>query len=173
MKQFEYDDIDEDELVNDTTIDRHSLDEHWENQATIHNKWSKRMRQVERLRNNYETKFRLKKAELFKRGRAGEYDLEGSMTDNALRNWVEDHPEFGKLLKSRNKYTSLVGLMQGILYSLNDRKISLEQETKLLLGGIYSEPNIPKEAKEGTEKQRIKKSQQNLNKKMKRKSKKL
>ena len=174
MKQFEYDDIDEDELVEDTTIDRHNLDEHWEVQAAINNKWSKRMRLVERLRNKYETDYRLLKAELFRRGRNGEFDIEGTMTDNALKNWVEDHEEFRKALRIRNKYTSIVGLLQSIMYTLNDRKKSLEEEVKLLLGGIYAEPNIPKEAKEGTEKQRTKSSQQKLNKKMKkRKPKKL
>ena len=61
-----YDIINEDELVDDTTIDRHNLDEHWEDQAAIHNKWSKRLRQAVRYQNKATTDYRLiKKITMF------------------------------------------------------------------------------------------------------------
>jgi len=162
-----YDIIDEDELVNDTEVDRYNLDELAENQASIHNKWMSRLRAAIKLKVKYVGLYRLKKAELFRRGRSGEFDLEGTMTDNALKNWVEDHPEFRKLMKKRDKYVALVDMLQGIMYTINQRKDSIEEEFKMYQSGYFAEPRIKNEAREEVHKHTHQKQRETLNKKMK------
>ena len=164
---IDYDIIDENELVEDTSIDRHSLDLHWQDQAAIHNKWSKRLRQALRLQEKHTTGYRLITAELFKRGRGGEFDLEGSMTDSAMKNWIESHPECVALLEKRNKYDALVNMLQGVLYTISQRRDALEQETKLFVSGYFAEPRIPTKAKEEVERETESELRKGLNKRMK------
>jgi len=164
-----YKKIEETTIAEDKKIDIYNL--HRENQINpsliekYGKKWAKARRKKKAADKNMKVVYAQKEKEV--RSNPEEYDIEGKVTEAAIKTAVSLSTEYEKAYKEYLDACEQEDLMDVGRDTVGDRRAALGEETKLFLAGYYSDPIIPKEFGEkqidkdkGKRKRLIKKSKE-------------
>jgi len=132
----------------DLEIDKYALDHEWEKQSQLYMKWSERYAEAVKERDVLQQKKKVLRAELDQKFRQKFIDEGSKFTENMIDSEIRRSAEFQKIQEELIEANKNVNVLDSAKWAMDSKKKALESMTSLWLGGYYSEPNIPAEAKE-------------------------
>jgi len=132
----------------DLEIDKYNLDEEWEKQPMLYMKWAEKHAEAVRKRDLTWQKKKVLKAELDGEVRKSFIEKGEKFTENIVDAEIRKKSEFKEVQKDLIEANEEVNVLESAKWAMEHKKKALESMTSLWIGGYYSEPKIPAQAKE-------------------------
>jgi len=132
----------------DLEIDKLDLDGEWTRQSLLFMKWAEETTKAQKKKDLLYQKRDLVKAEIDKEKRNNFIQKGEKFTEAIIDAEIKRDDRYQK---SQLEYISAVeeaSIFESAKWAMEHKKKALEMLTSLWIAGYYSEPNIPKEAKE-------------------------
>ena len=157
--------------TDDVKIDKYLLEEEWENQPALYEKWSMLYAEAVDEKNTMNRKLDVHRAqvEFDIRQNPKKYGFNNKPTVGEVNAMVSIDEEVQKLTRILNKKTKQVNILNGVKEALNHKKSALENLVKLFLAGYYTKPDVPKQYREKIEEDLRMKSNENIKDKLSKK----
>lgn len=132
----------------DLEIDKYALDEEWEKQSLLYMKWAERHAEAIKERDILWQKKKVLRAELDQEIRQS-FMYEGmKFTETLIDSKIRMRKEYQEVQERLIEANKNVNVLDSAKWAMDSKKKALENMTSLWLGGYYSEPRIPAEARE-------------------------
>jgi len=140
-------------LKDELRIDKYALDEEWQRQSLLYNKWAEAYAEAVEERDIAELELDVVEAELFESVKKDwrRYGLDRSPTDTRAKQIVKLQPQYREAYERYVKAKKNVNMIEAARRALEHKKKALEFITLLWLANYYAEPYVPKEARERME----------------------
>jgi len=141
----------ENEFQEDIKINRFRLDEEWERNPVLYDKWSKLAAAAERERMEADVDKDILRAKLYRRYRLDLAHSGEKYTDALIDACVKTDPEYRKAVEELIAMTESASIMLDKKWAFQQRKTSLEEIQQGILSGLYAKPNIMEDAEKARE----------------------
>lgn len=121
----------------DTTIDKHNLEDEWEKQAELYEKYAKAANNYYDAYNTLKQHYSVKRAEEEMLVRIGKKDIGCKITDKALSAYLDQETELVELNKEVAKAKYEYEMYNSAVFAMEHKKRALEYLTKLTLNNYY------------------------------------
>lgn len=154
----------------DTSVDKHNLEEEWTKQSSLFLKWGEAHAEAITEKDRAKEKLDIIKSEIDSdiRTRPEKYGFDKKPTEAAISSIILKHPKYTEVNNEVIKCNEEVNVLAVAKEAMNHKKKALENLTTLWVAGYYSDPDIPKEAKEIVAEKKTKLIKEKLNKKRQR-----
>jgi hypothetical protein len=127
----------ENEYDIDTSVDKNNLEEEWEKQADLYDKYSKLANNAYHAYNTLKNYYNVVKGKAELEARAGEVDIGCKMTEKAIAAYLEQAPVLVELNKEIAEAKYAYEMYNSAVFAMEHKKRALEYLTKLTLNNYY------------------------------------
>jgi hypothetical protein len=138
-------------LKDDISIDKYNLEDEWKRQPYVIYRWAALLAEAEKQVEVIKNRLELERSNLDAKVRTNpsEYGFKDSkVTETAIARALSSNEGLMKtqneLIEARRRY----GVINAAYQAINHKRPALENLVKLFLNNYYSEPYVPKEAKD-------------------------
>lgn len=131
----------------DILIDEHNLEGEWEAQSGLYMKWAEEHANAIFERDKKKVNLDIVYSKEDERVRNDAESENIRLTEAMIKARVLQSPKYSRAMDEYLEATKTANIMQAAKESMHSRRKALENLTQLFLGGYYSVPNIPAEAK--------------------------
>jgi len=155
----------------DIIIDKFQLEEEWQKQPYLFEKWSTRYAEAVDEKDRLKLKIEVVKADIENdiRNDPKKFGLGDKPTVNAIAAVVTTNEDVVTLTGAYLDAVKNSNILQGVKEAMNHRKSALENLVKLFLNSYYTKPDAPAEFVQKIEEEVAAESQEKIKKKLRKK----
>jgi len=144
-----------DDYKKDLAIDFHSMDKNWINHSANYMEWGEKWANAVAQRDRAKERLDVVKAELGKEIRTKAQETKTKITEAGINEEVILNSKYQEATNNVINTNEKVNIFYTTKTAFEHNKSALENMSRLMINGYWSEPSIPQEAKEKVYKQTL------------------